>query len=84
MPPFYPNAGSINLMDLKEAILGNVEPIFSSEMTDQSCTLVAKMKFVRFLAKGCGLKLLVGEDLGNLDFYLNSRREITLSHFLLI
>ena len=69
MPPFYLNAGSTNLMDLKEAILGNAEPICSSEMTDQSCTLVAKMKFVRFLAKGCGLKLLVGEDLENPDFF---------------
>jgi hypothetical protein len=69
MQPFYPNAESINLMDLKEEILGSAEPICSSEMTDRSCIWEAKMKFVRFLAKGCGLKLLVGEDLGNLDFF---------------
>ena len=49
--------------------MGNAEPTCSSEMTDRSSIWVAKMKYVRFLAKGCGLKLLVGEDLGNLDLF---------------
>ena len=69
MPPFYRNAESINPMDLKVEILGNAEPTCSSEMTDRSCIWAAKMKYVRFLAKRCGLKLLVGEHMEKIKIY---------------